>query len=135
MRKETGSAQKLKQATSCLHDTACERSDKARRSAFAGVEVVIGNTKNALVERGDRKSTRLNSSHVSISYAVFCLKKKKQNNTITVCVGNEGAKDDPNVPSFCVFKGMLVKADTFRLRTRVTRGILHVLPLAIVTSG
>src|SRR5699024_12074810 len=30
----------------------------------------------------DRKSTRLNSSHVSISYAVFCLKKKKiHNNT------------------------------------------------------
>src|SRR5438067_5831885 len=27
--------------------------------------------------RADRKSTRLNSSHVSISYAVFCLKKKK----------------------------------------------------------
>src|SRR5690242_21005008 len=26
---------------------------------------------------GDRKSTRLNSSHMSISYAVFCLKKKK----------------------------------------------------------
>src|SRR5699024_12721084 len=29
----------------------------------------------------DRKSTRLNSSHVSISYAVFCLKKKKKNNS------------------------------------------------------
>src|SRR5690348_18020308 len=29
-------------------------------------------------ERADRKSTRLNSSHPSISYAVFCLKKKKQ---------------------------------------------------------
>src|SRR5437868_10787850 len=29
-------------------------------------------------ESEDRKSTRLNSSHVSISYAVFCLKKKKQ---------------------------------------------------------
>src|SRR5690625_6312525 len=28
---------------------------------------------------GDRKSTRLNSSHVAISYAVFCLKKKKTN--------------------------------------------------------
>src|SRR5439155_9222886 len=28
----------------------------------------------------DRKSTRLNSSHVAISYAVFCLKKKKLNN-------------------------------------------------------
>src|SRR5699024_12770775 len=29
------------------------------------------------IVQGDRKSTRLNSSHVSISYAVFCLKKKK----------------------------------------------------------
>src|SRR6266511_5513505 len=29
----------------------------------------------------DRKSTRLNSSHVKISYAVFCLKKKKKNNS------------------------------------------------------
>src|SRR5438309_8291329 len=31
----------------------------------------------------DRKSTRLNSSHSSISYAVFCLKKKKTNKTET----------------------------------------------------
>src|SRR5688572_32609066 len=31
---------------------------------------------------GDRKSTRLNSSHSQISYAVFCLKKKKKNQTI-----------------------------------------------------
>src|SRR5256885_3057211 len=31
----------------------------------------------------DRKSTRLNSSHLVISYAVFCLKKKKKNNTVT----------------------------------------------------
>src|SRR5215475_15735609 len=30
------------------------------------------------VPRRDRKSTRLNSSHVKISYAVFCLKKKKK---------------------------------------------------------
>src|SRR5256885_10194097 len=29
------------------------------------------------LSRGDRKSTRLNSSHLVISYAVFCLKKKK----------------------------------------------------------
>src|SRR5699024_11924793 len=32
----------------------------------------------------DRKSTRLNSSHVSISYAVFCLKKKKEPPTPSV---------------------------------------------------
>src|SRR5690554_7262004 len=31
---------------------------------------------------GDRKSTRLNSSHVRISYAVFCLKKKKKKKQI-----------------------------------------------------
>src|SRR5438477_12932617 len=31
------------------------------------------------LSRPDRKSTRLNSSHMSISYAVFCLKKKKKN--------------------------------------------------------
>src|SRR5258708_23589910 len=31
-----------------------------------------------LSEQGDRKSTRLNSSHQIISYAVFCLKKKKK---------------------------------------------------------
>src|SRR3712207_7906313 len=31
------------------------------------------------VDPGDRKSTRLNSSHANISYAVFCLKKKKTN--------------------------------------------------------
>src|SRR3989442_5990152 len=33
-------------------------------------------------EHQDRKSTRLNSSHVRISYAVFCLKKKKKQNTM-----------------------------------------------------
>src|SRR5437660_7936505 len=34
-------------------------------------------------QRPDRKSTRLNSSHVAISYAVFCLKKKKKKNNNT----------------------------------------------------
>src|SRR3712207_8965349 len=33
----------------------------------------------------DRKSTRLNSSHANISYAVFCLKKKKTNSIICIC--------------------------------------------------
>src|SRR5204862_1047250 len=34
----------------------------------------------------DRKSTRLNSSHVEISYAVFCLKKKKTENTMDTAI-------------------------------------------------
>src|SRR2546422_6811961 len=37
-----------------------------------------------IVEERDRKSTRLNSSHGYISYAVFCLKKKKKKNTIII---------------------------------------------------
>src|SRR5438876_4333138 len=39
---------------------------------------VAGHPKSQLEELEDRKSTRLNSSHPSISYAVFCLKKKKR---------------------------------------------------------
>src|SRR5690625_3519906 len=37
-----------------------------------------------MVGRKDRKSTRLNSSHVAISYAVFCLKKKKKEHTTQI---------------------------------------------------
>src|SRR5699024_11908709 len=62
------------------------------REAVSG-EVIVGgsswpkiphgiNGKCPSIRPGDRKSTRLNSSHVSISYAVFCLKKKKNNNNI-----------------------------------------------------
>src|SRR2546426_2046738 len=39
--------------------------------------VGTGKIRTALDAAGDRKSTRLNSSHLVISYAVFCLKKKK----------------------------------------------------------
>src|SRR2546426_8931321 len=42
-----------------------------RKAAQAGGELHLG-------RRADRKSTRLNSSHLVISYAVFCLKKKKK---------------------------------------------------------
>src|SRR2546430_5866728 len=37
--------------------------------------------RHAVLGEGDRKSTRLNSSHSQISYAVFCLKKKKRKKT------------------------------------------------------
>src|SRR5699024_12006258 len=46
----------------------------------------------------DRKSTRLNSSHVSISYAVFCLKKKKKqikNNTISIVQRRNQYRSNP----------------------------------------
>src|SRR3712207_7773870 len=41
-----------------------------------------GRTRGAAGRGGDRKSTRLNSSHANISYAVFCLKKKKHTHPI-----------------------------------------------------
>src|SRR5437868_9950043 len=43
----------------------------------------IAESSSSAIEK-DRKSTRLNSSHVSISYAVFCLKKK---NVISAAIG------------------------------------------------
>src|SRR5215469_4619066 len=53
-----------------------------RRTALAGADprgdVGTGARRAASYRRRDRKSTRLNSSHVEISYAVFCLKKKKK---------------------------------------------------------
>src|SRR5437870_10730985 len=43
-----------------------------------GVVTIGMHGEQSIGPRGDRKSTRLNSSHVAISYAVFCLKKKKK---------------------------------------------------------
>src|SRR5690349_22182246 len=52
-----------------------------RRSGSQAV-ISIGSSKpNGPTPVRDRKSTRLNSSHVEISYAVFCLKKKKKKQT------------------------------------------------------
>src|SRR3989449_15416 len=51
----------------------------AAMSAVMGGNVRVGLEDSLWLGRGDRKSTRLNSSHGYISYAVFCLKKKKKN--------------------------------------------------------
>src|SRR5436309_9183893 len=59
------------------------RSVAAARDSFlatgcTGGSFGAGDARTAkILEKRDRKSTRLNSSHVKISYAVFCLKKKK----------------------------------------------------------
>src|SRR5207249_11925754 len=50
-----------------------------RADGVAGDRILhVRDGHDRLVTSRDRKSTRLNSSHVSISYAVFCLKKKKK---------------------------------------------------------
>src|SRR5688572_32503759 len=48
---------------------------RGRVAAAAGA---VARLSDHLCPQGDRKSTRLNSSHSQISYAVFCLKKKKK---------------------------------------------------------
>src|SRR5215207_10999501 len=47
------------------------------RASPAGRRTPVTPLRSSAVRTGDRKSTRLNSSHEWISYAVFCLKKKK----------------------------------------------------------
>src|SRR3712207_6962641 len=64
-------------------DHTAESSTVAHQSEFAFVDVMIPILNPAgvqeILDYGlDRKSTRLNSSHANISYAVFCLKKKKK---------------------------------------------------------
>src|SRR5690606_41927745 len=57
-------------------DGSCSRALPANQPlglALDGHEVALDALR---IDHGDRKSTRLNSSHVKISYAVFCLKKK-----------------------------------------------------------
>src|SRR5688572_31981845 len=46
--------------------------------------------------RSDRKSTRLNSSHSQISYAVFCLKKKNEQKHLRVVREDESQVHDPS---------------------------------------
>src|SRR2546421_7986962 len=52
-------------------------SDRSLPSPDAFVAQLVVDRLRPVVDHGDRKSTRLNSSHDQISYAVFCLKKKK----------------------------------------------------------
>src|SRR5258708_28530030 len=53
------------------------RTDRDLDAGGTGLDL-LGDGAEQLVAHEDRKSTRLNSSHQIISYAVFCLKKKKQ---------------------------------------------------------
>src|SRR5690625_6312911 len=58
------------------------RADNAVREAIDDISLLVLAQVLAGITRGsDRKSTRLNSSHVAISYAVFCLKKKSKKHT------------------------------------------------------
>src|SRR5690242_21536540 len=76
---ETGArAVPIYQTTSYVFDDTSHAAALFNLQRFGNIYTRIMNpTTAAFEERIDRKSTRLNSSHMSISYAVFCLKKKK----------------------------------------------------------
>src|SRR5690349_22088456 len=65
-------------ATCCSSAPCCTTSARATpaRITRSSARDMLRPSPNAWVSVRDRKSTRLNSSHVEISYAVFCLKKK-----------------------------------------------------------
>src|SRR5258708_3629577 len=67
----------------------CQRDRRGRTDHRSQADRLCDQDMGALPDEGrlamrDRKSTRLNSSHQIISYAVFCLKKKKQTQTISI---------------------------------------------------
>src|SRR5689334_24173252 len=64
-------------------DISTQASNNPQRAFFRQLEFVNNRTLE-MVDTIDRKSTRLNSSHSSISYAVFCLKKKKKKKPIAI---------------------------------------------------
>src|SRR3712207_9200926 len=61
------------------HDVAVARPYPRNRERECQVDERVRDRKQAEKPPADRKSTRLNSSHANISYAVFCLKKKNPN--------------------------------------------------------
>src|SRR5947209_9351914 len=89
--------------TLSLHDALPISLDYGRAQRLATIrepqvagDGVLGED-HATDERTDRKSTRLNSSHANISYAVFCLKKKNQ-------INNTMPSDRPEAEAECVLQ-------------------------------
>src|SRR5690625_6715970 len=76
----TGESLPVNKHTKPIHHDGLEAQDQLNMgfmgtivSRGSGLGIVVGTGMDTVI---DRKSTRLNSSHVAISYAVFCLKKK-----------------------------------------------------------
>src|SRR5947199_5476863 len=71
-----------------------DRSENGRRARRDFVAHLFVHVEGDVEQRGaDRKSTRLNSSHLGISYAVFCLKKKKKKKKKTESKTTEPKKE------------------------------------------
>src|SRR3712207_8745441 len=67
-----------------LPSVEAEAENRAKRTPVKKLEVTSSRISEGRVRGPDRKSTRLNSSHANISYAVFCL--KKNNSADSACI-------------------------------------------------
>src|SRR5260221_4898452 len=65
--------------TTLFRSPLVQRTARRGRSGFVHGRARLGIGRGVSGQTGDRKSTRLNSSHTVISYAVFCLKKQDSN--------------------------------------------------------
>src|SRR5437867_7537657 len=88
-----------------LRSAAGRRHDRRPRHPAVHAEIApgsdqlhpAGHAAVSHVDLGDRKSTRLNSSHRTISYAVFCLKKKKTNKHLLYITNTIKANPSPYI--------------------------------------
>src|SRR5439155_22253136 len=105
---------------------------KTLDSERPSMEDLISQTQNQVIDFEserlglDRKSTRLNSSHVAISYAVFCLKKKKNN-------PNNASPGTIQIHCICIFREK--SATTLRSYVRLMRNLIHDNTLVTETSA
>src|SRR5260221_5486706 len=82
---------------SCTHRLSVEHDRlRAQRTFGAGAGRRADRAVGADISRRDRKSTRLNSSHTVISYAVFCLKKKKKSSDISIHFRSQLQRQPPD---------------------------------------
>src|SRR5436853_2945492 len=77
--------------TLSLHDALpiCFRLHDGHQSAIRANSVALAAPADDVDKEADRKRTRLNSSHLGISYAVFCLKKKKKKKQNKITIENK----------------------------------------------
>src|SRR2546421_13022217 len=88
---------RIRDALAALQRQELERALRAQVAAdLERVQAYFGEPTRLPPARGDRKSTRLNSSHDQISYAVFCLKKKNPDERTAVVLPSDVAPRAPH---------------------------------------
>src|SRR5256886_11980537 len=111
-----------------------ERIARQRAAEKGAAETEAAKLAGGALFGGDRKSTRLNSSHSQISYAVFCLKKKKNNrHTSKAALQTRPAPIDAHPYTSCILTSLEILTRTELLSHTTTDELLtpHAHPPAV----